>query len=426
MQELTSARYEILYPKTNVGQVDGYIKPWKVGDVRITSRTDLSDNWLLCNGNVVSQNDYPLLSENNELLTSGPDTYWRSLSLKLNESIDYITKFGNIYYCVNTSGNAIYTSSDKIVWSKQWNENVSGYFCQEIHNNDNIYFIIGGNMYNESAYLFYVQFGKNGNLVKRSPTALSKLRPQYTAFGCDSQYFYRLGDQMSTETGKVPYLYADNLDTLLTPYQGTIAQLTAPTSDNYRPNRVVFVGCYENKMYAEYYAIKNDSNAIAVFMEFQGSTGSCWIQSAVDQAALWRETYLDTETGIIASLKSENSTLKFLLSSDKRRSFTEWGNISVGSRHEKVLYKKGYGLTFVYTNRTPHFYVFTGSSNVVDISSKIGAGETTQGDFNFFDDSFWFNYRGGSLVHYSEFGKVLPTYAPADNLSAYIKVKEGE
>lgn len=426
MQVQTNSRYELLYPKTNVDQVNGYIKPWKVGDVRITSRTDLSDNWLLCNGSVVSTSDYPLLSENNELLTSGPDTYWRSLSLGLNESIDYITKFGDVYYCVNTSGNAIYTSSDRIIWSKQWNENVSGYFCQEIHNNDNIYFIIGENMSNDYAYLFYVQFGKNGNLVKRSPTASSRLRPQYTAFGCDSQYFYRLGDYMTEETGKVPYLYADKLDTLLTPYQGTIVQLTAPTNDNYGVERVVFVGCYENKMYAEYYTLKNDSNETAVFMEFQGSTGSCWIQSAVNQHSLWRGTYLDTETGIIASQKLEGSTLKFLLSFDKRRSFTEWGNNSENSQIGKVLYKKGYGLLFVYKSRTSYFYVFTGSSNVVDISSKIGNGGTTQGDFNFFDDSFWFNYRGANQVHYSEFGKALPTYTPADNLSAYIKAKEGE
>lgn len=61
MQVQTNSRYELLYPKTNVDQVNGYIKPWKVGDVRITSRTDLSDNWLLCNGNTVAESAYPEL-----------------------------------------------------------------------------------------------------------------------------------------------------------------------------------------------------------------------------------------------------------------------------------------------------------------------------------------------------------------------------
>ena len=63
MQVQTETRYEILYPRTNVGQVDGYIKPWKVGDVLVTSRNDLSDNWLLCNGADFSKEDYPLLPQ---------------------------------------------------------------------------------------------------------------------------------------------------------------------------------------------------------------------------------------------------------------------------------------------------------------------------------------------------------------------------
>ena len=54
MQELTSNRYETLYPKTVTRQVDGINNyDWQIGDIRSTARTDLGDKWLLCNGSVI-------------------------------------------------------------------------------------------------------------------------------------------------------------------------------------------------------------------------------------------------------------------------------------------------------------------------------------------------------------------------------------
>lgn len=69
MQIKTDSRYEVLYPETltsqlngDISSIEGYVKPWKVGDVLVTSRKDLSDNWLLCNGAQIASADYPLLS----------------------------------------------------------------------------------------------------------------------------------------------------------------------------------------------------------------------------------------------------------------------------------------------------------------------------------------------------------------------------
>lgn len=58
MQELTSNRYEPLYPKTSTAQINGIENyDWQIGDIRSTARTDLGDKWLLCNGSVIDTSD---------------------------------------------------------------------------------------------------------------------------------------------------------------------------------------------------------------------------------------------------------------------------------------------------------------------------------------------------------------------------------
>ena len=85
MQELTANRYETLYPKTSTSQLEGdisaisgYSKAWNVGDILVTSRTNLSDNWLLCNGTQIKREDYSELK--NILSESGPEFNWEEKS----------------------------------------------------------------------------------------------------------------------------------------------------------------------------------------------------------------------------------------------------------------------------------------------------------------------------------------------------------
>ena len=78
--------YDTLYPETNSGQVlldssgqnilhlssgstvnDGFNSiaygggGFTIGDVIITARNNMGDNWLLCNGAIVDGNQYPIL-----------------------------------------------------------------------------------------------------------------------------------------------------------------------------------------------------------------------------------------------------------------------------------------------------------------------------------------------------------------------------
>lgn len=59
MQELTSNRYETLYPKTAIDLVEGYQEDWKIGDCRLTLKKDLRENWHLCDGTQFSADEYP-------------------------------------------------------------------------------------------------------------------------------------------------------------------------------------------------------------------------------------------------------------------------------------------------------------------------------------------------------------------------------
>ena len=75
MQELTSNRYETLYPKTSTAQINGIENyDWQIGDIRSTTRTDLGDKWLLCNGSVIdTSNEY---SEVGDLLGKETDVWF--------------------------------------------------------------------------------------------------------------------------------------------------------------------------------------------------------------------------------------------------------------------------------------------------------------------------------------------------------------
>lgn len=82
MQELTASGYETLYPKTSTSQLEGdisaisgYSKAWNVGDILVTSRTDLGQKWLLCNGIQIKVDEYSDLK--NYLFASGPKTNWQ-------------------------------------------------------------------------------------------------------------------------------------------------------------------------------------------------------------------------------------------------------------------------------------------------------------------------------------------------------------
>lgn len=117
MQELTSNRYETLYPKTVTRQVDGINNyDWQIGDIRSTARTDLGDKWLLCNGSVIdTSNEY---SEVGDLLGKETDAWLNKKKFSFSDIFGFSVSFPKVNF---SNGKVLvvavrYESSTTSVW----------------------------------------------------------------------------------------------------------------------------------------------------------------------------------------------------------------------------------------------------------------------------------------------------------------------
>ena len=103
MKQKTSSGYEELYPKTKLSQIDDlneYKNAYSIGDTRETARTDLGDDWLLCNGDIIDGGQYPELAQ--MLPASNP------------YQVTYFSQFSNNTYFNNDTPNGIITRENYI------------------------------------------------------------------------------------------------------------------------------------------------------------------------------------------------------------------------------------------------------------------------------------------------------------------------
>ena len=130
--------YDTLYPETNSGQVlldttaqaattlpsgstlnDAlkFDNRYEIGDVLTTSRTDLSDKWLLCNGATLKVSDYPELGSQlsgvdmvfnkisvNSQTTEGYNQYSIATRKTASTTSAIMIILNNVYYCNSLSG----------------------------------------------------------------------------------------------------------------------------------------------------------------------------------------------------------------------------------------------------------------------------------------------------------------------------------
>lgn len=110
----------------------------KVGDIKVTARTDLGDEWALCNGSAIDTDAYPLLNEYaSERLDSALAATWKSTTPF---SANYGYSFGNLkflngYYLWPYSTGSNVRIAYKKNWEDAWEttENVTNSILKEIY-----------------------------------------------------------------------------------------------------------------------------------------------------------------------------------------------------------------------------------------------------------------------------------------------------
>ena len=425
MQVQTNSRYELLYPKTNVDQVDGYVKPWKVGDVRITSRTDLSDNWLLCNGNTVAENAYPeLYAYGGKLTQAGPDQdTWYTPNFTGSTIEGKLTVFkecnGIFYVGTAYSGiGRIYVSSDLNNWELKWSQDFGSSYYAEIpqiliQNNDVYVCYQKKRKSSSQGYYGYVKFN-DGQLIEDRITSqyytMDDMENRRLYFACDGTYFYSFGP---TSQNQFNYGKSTDLFSLFDSYVGTSSNYETITimSDN-RITKSIFI---ESKNEKVYYIGLMSTNKYFLFVTI--INGVATINKDFFYAGFtYMESYLTTENNWLFCA----SDGKCYISYNDGQSFSVL-NENVGiSRVTSFLYEENYLLLYGSTvTTTTSFYFYVYKNGVLSKQENFPSNLTYQ--FFYINNIFWIN-----ISSYCYTGILLPTYMPADNLSAYIKAKEGE
>lgn len=423
MQVQTNSRYELLYPKTNVDQVDGYIKPWKVGDVRITSRTDLSDNWLLCNGNTVAESVYPeLYAYGGKLAQAGPDqNTWYAPNFTgdtITGNLTVFKKCNGVFYVGTISGSVgrIYVSSDLNNWELKWNQDFGSTYYAEIpqiliQNND-VYICYQKKQKSSSrGYLGYVKFN-DGQLIEDKMTssyyAMDDINNRRLYFACDGTYFYSFGRPYVSRQvvyGKSTDLFSlfdyqigqsSNYETVTIMTDDSIMSTIFIESQN---GKVYYIGLLDSKKYMFVTIINGVATTRQIYTGYTYMIGyltteNNWLFCASDG-----NCYISYNNGQSFSVLRENVGISYVTS---------------------FLYEENYLLLYgaiTGSTTTYHFYVY--KNGVLSKQEDISYSANYQ--FFYINNIFWINTSS-----YCYTGILLPTYAPADNLSAYIKVKEGE
>ena len=142
IENFNGTDYDTLYPETNSGQVlldttaqtattlpsgstlndaldklNKFDNRYEIGDVLTTSRTNLSDKWLLCNGATLQDSDYPELGSQfpgvemvfnkisvNSQATEGYNQYSIATRKTASTTSAIMIIYANVYYCNSLSG----------------------------------------------------------------------------------------------------------------------------------------------------------------------------------------------------------------------------------------------------------------------------------------------------------------------------------
>ena len=428
MQIKTDSRYEVLYPETltsqlngDISSIEGYVKPWKVGDVLVTSRKDLSDNWLLCNGAQIAGADYPLLTNirRNTPLDTG---YTKVDTTAFDGMYEWQTaavmgRVGvyNVLFALSLNYNSLgmWYSSDGEVWTlKQINGVSMGSDTLSAlttpSGNDPLICLYDTRT--ESHFLMKI----NADLSYTTSSSVLKLKSARSMCVKDNKVYICKSSNGSTG----PAISTVDIDSdgnfgnaIATDITGLSHPATSYTYAQVYTNGTTVFGAFAY----------NSSPREIEFFSFNGISHTKI--KTVSGLSLATVTYDAVRNRFVSIRDGDNP--EFYVSENG----VDW--VSKGSVPQKIsgkpLYITESGDYII--NPLFAFSVDGGESWSITNNSGLQGLASTQINGNWYTFSYE-NYNSGNNRRFQMNKllnkKVLPTYAPADNLSAYIKAKEGE
>lgn len=428
MKEYNGSSYDTLYPKNISGQVildstalsilnlpanstvnDGFNHlanggAFNVGDILVTSRTDMDDTWLLCNGDTFDSSEYPelenVLSKSVSVLDSSRwSTTTTSVITMYTRDPSYAKHQGQLYYCggryfcasypQSDDTKLFYVSSDGKSWSRWLVPSNSSYFIRTICD-------VGGVAYatirygSGSSYLYSID---NNNSITQV---------------LDNTYSF---DAMCEYDGKILSSY--NGISLIDPVNKSVMQLTSRSLSG---NIWYHVG---DMIYANKQVFNPQTKVISTIstdVEWRG--GTTWFN---DVAFGYKNGYYYM-SGCIYSYNSaaKLTSRNILLKSSDAINFTTIYEYNGSSAFFMFIINDNLLIG-------PNVYELT--NNGAQLSSSANTyycNAVAVNDVDSLSEKVMINLNSSAstINIFNSSANKIPTYSPADGLCAYIKAKK--
>ena len=420
--------YDTLYPETNSGQVlldssgqnilhlssgstvnDGFNSitygggGFTIGDVIVTARNNMGDNWLLCNGAIVDGNQYPILKN---LLKPAP-------SVSTGKAIGT----ANAIYKPGTSGEIIYRTGSKVgIQSHNFNTGVDSIEASSVQNSLAFAYVPTKNSYARATYTFQTSSGNN--TIVYSGSSLSSMSTSTTIalgsvvgiYPIDDKIFYLVYEFGSSKHQKVT-LVSDVTDSFPSASSRRLTINLAPRDLN-SPNNLVKVG---NNKYLELVGIKNQFNGYNSIVQFFTHTSGSEFTAIFKKEGNWDMTESD---GTVAIFGSKRHSTYYLVKEDSTSD-----NIASISLPSSNVFGNSYGFFYVGTDNklyqsVDHASTWNVLMNNVDVGDVCSIVENPQ------DGKVYIIGTTSTIIlTFNTSNILLPTYSPATGLYAYIRAK---
>ena len=419
--------YDTLYPETNSGQVlldssgqnilhlssgstlnDGFNSiaygggGFTIGDVIITARNNMGDNWLLCNGAIVDGNQYPILKN---LLKPAP-------SVTTGKAIG----IANAIYKPGQSGEIIYrTGSNVGIQSHNFNTDIDSIEASSVEDSLAFAYVPTKNSYARATYLR--QSSSGTNTVVYSGSSLSSMSTSTTIdlstvvgiYPIDNKIFYLVYQYSEALSSKVT-LVSDVTDSFPSRSGIQLSVSFAPTKFN-EPNNLVKVG---NNKYLELVGEQAATHYNSIVQFFTYTSGSAFTR-IFKKEGNWDMAESD---GTVAIFGSRKFNTYHLVKEDSTSD-----NIASISLPSSNVFGNSYGFFYVGTDNklyqsVDHASTWNVLMNNVDVGDVCSIVENPQ------DGKVYIIGTTSTLIlTFNSSSVLLPTYSPATGLYAYIRAK---